>query len=396
MTFMKQILIISIIGLGNIFNFAFAAPIEITRNYPYVTNHGDPGQPGSIAAHFVAGGENQVYILTTPASGGSYAIYTSLTLPKGSTLTSASGDSFLKAHGNLIDILLNVKESSTVSNVILGGNYKARTIIKGQSADGFTLKDSVVRRTKNQNGFIPTHAHLVNISDSNGLTIKDNFITQAADSGYEVPNNNSKTEASGLYLRGNQNVNITGNTISYVLSAGINTTNSQYVNIINNTIDNTGRAGLYYAHLGSAALKADGITAYHNIGVPVNQNLDYLVQGNTITNWHNHGIHLSGRELSIFDNTIVSPVNQGTLYRSALYIGDFRSPIRCSKVIRIRGNHLEKTGLLSATGIRSGHYKHAAYWVSRNTGDVGSAANVSDHRYGTALDPSCEGDYADE
>lgn len=105
--------------------------------------------------------------------------------------------------------------------------------------------------------------------------------------------------------------------------------------------------------------------------------------------------------MSIFNNTITSPVNQGTRYRSAIYIGDYLSVsimnrVRCSSIIRIRGNHLKKTGLLSATGIRAGHYKHPAYWVSQNTGDVGSAENVSDHRYGTALDPSCEGSYADE
>ncbi len=387
---------------------AQSAVFHIERNRDQIYDHANPNQTGTIAWYFKTKGANNRFVLSTPSSGGSYAITKPLFLPEGSTLESGSDKAWIRAYGD-IDFMLRPSNESTISNVIFDGNYLATSILHGPSVKGFQLDNSVIRRTVNtynSNHGSRTRAHGVVMIGAEDLTISNNVITNIGDSGQNVANN-VKVEASGLLLTEGDRITVTGNTISYTLSAGINTTNSREVTITHNTIDNVGRSGLY-----GGLYAADGITAYHNERFGPNENLYYDVTYNTITNWYNHGVHLSGRWLNISHNNVSSPGHNpgGTINANnqinttghAIFVGDYRHRVRCSSIIWIQNNFVERSRhhpTDAADGIRAQHYKHSAYWPSSNTGDVGSSVNVTDHRYANlipATQESCPLGYADE
>lgn len=376
------------------FEVAFANTIYIPRNYYPGLDHGNPAHEGSIASYFVQYGENNRYLLTTPSTEGSYGVYTSLTLPAGSSLESdiaGEGSAWVRAYA-VLPQLLKISNNSFIENVVLDGNYMVNHVIKGDGVSDFRMEDSVARRTKNDNGNALVKAHVVAIQGSSNIRVVNSVITQAGDSGVDL--GSTKTEATGLYLVSNIGVEVRDSDISYALSAGINTTNSKFVNIVNNRIDNTGRANKY-----NADFPADGITGYHNDLISPEENLYYTVLGNEITNWYNHGIHLSGRWIDIRNNSIHSP---GLIEAAghAIYVGDYRDRVECSSIIWIQDNYVKRSVLNpndAADGIRVHHYKWEAYWPHGNTGDVGNSINVTDHRYnnlGNQL--SCPLGFADQ
>lgn len=410
--------------MRNVIALTFIAMISLTQkassveqiNFHYIYDtkniydHSDPAVQGSIAWYFkeYKEGKNYFYLMT-PQAQSSYNITKPLILPEQATLTSFYEKGQIKASSELV-FMLRPSNGTKVSNVIFDGNYVAQQIINGNGVEEFQLDNSVLRRTINKydpsfNGS-KIHAHGVVLNQSSNLSIRDNVITNIGDSGQNVANN-TKLEASGLYLIGGDNLDIINNIVRYTLSAGINTTNSKDVVITRNKIDNIGRAVKY-----GGLFPADGITAYHNTGRGVNENLKYEVTHNVITNWYNHGIHLSGRYLDISRNTVSSPghnpggtVNANGILQTtghAIFVGDFRTRIRCSSIIWVRDNYIERSRHHpsdAADGIRVQHYKHIAYWPSGNTGDVSNSTNVTDHRYNNLIPSnqgSCPYGYADQ
>jgi len=379
-----------------------AATYYIDRDRDRIFDHSNPNLTGTIAWFFKNKGSNNRFILTAPGTQ-SYAITNPLILPEGSTLEAASGKAWIRTLGRT-PFMIRPGNSSQISNIILDGNYLAMQIINGNGVDNFELSNSVVRRTLNtydthpdfgiRDGII--RAHGVTLVNSTNIVIRDNIISNIGDNGSDVannsgPTNNTGINASGLSLLDGDTILVTGNTISFTLSAGVDTTNSQDVTITHNTIDNTGRNNLY-----GEVFAADAITAYHHERFSPNQNLYYEVTDNTITNWYNHGIHLSGRWLNIRRNSVTSP--GASTPGNAIFVGDFRTRVRCSGVVWIQNNHVKRSSNSQSDGIHAQHYNHSTYWPSANTGDVGNAVNVTDHRFNNLLpgEQSCPNGFADE
>ncbi len=206
MKFLKRLILTTCVVLFS-GKLAFADTYFIDRDRANIFNHADPTTIGSIAWYFKEYGEDNIYVLNTPASGGSYAITEPLVLPRGSTLESSpAGKAWVRSYANT-PWMVQVFDSSRVSNVVLDGNYLATQVIHGNNVNGFVLEESILRRTINVND--PSivdinnrvRAHIVVLVNSTNLTISNNSIENAGDNGSNVANN-GLIEASGLFLTG--------------------------------------------------------------------------------------------------------------------------------------------------------------------------------------------------
>ena len=172
--------------------------------------------------------------------------------------------------------------------------------------------------------------------------------------------------ASGLSLLQSKNIIVDGNTIQNVGSAGVDITNSTHVTINNNTITSPGANKKYYSHL-TPIKTADGVTGYRNQLVSPAAYLYRTITNNTITDYGNHGIHVSGKHHTITGNTIKDPYYLSL--GSAIDIADRPvEPIQCSSNIWIQNNILEETGNGgSSFPILIDYYKATTIWISGNT-----------------------------
>lgn len=290
-------------------SFVTAATYNISKGS--ISDHGNPNTTNSIAWYFKTKGSNHTYNLTT---SGTYTIKTGLTVPSGATLKDSTS-STLKAASNLSDkTMIRMSNNSRLYKLNIDGGFHPRTIIWASGKSNVKIDECTVKNTKNNySSSLNRSVRLIDLGSSSSSRVHRCSLYNA---GYPKQNSWSGT-GYGVYARNASNIQVQYNSrISHVLSAGVDITNVINSTVRNNTIYETGKN--YSAGSGSAA---DSITGYHHsISDSTKLNMDVL--DNYLYDADNHGVHVSGRDLVLDDNTVQDQRQRG------LAVWDWRTPGR--------------------------------------------------------------------
>ncbi len=244
---------------------------------------------------------------------------------------------------------IRMNSGARIETVKVNGQFKADKIITINGQSDVWVVDCVIDNTDHIRGELTGKSqgsHAILISNSQFVHILGNTIRNA---GWN-PNGNpqasgTKFTAAAVYAWNSKNIEISGNTIRRTLTAGIDFTGSMGVRIIDNDIRDNGLG--WVAGINGIA---DGITAYHNTSASHAGIVDAVIEDNYIKDYRHWGIHVSGRGLTIKDNTVITNPDAGTVsgvdtdrQLSPLVIGDQRNPNPdCSVLVTITGNDLGK------------------------------------------------------
>ncbi len=376
-----------------------------------LTDHADASLPGTIAWHFKQGahGEANTYVLTSALASDnpdrtSYKLGRTLTIPPSATLTSGAWQAQpggraarcvadgqvtvqLRASTGLDDqMMIRLSDGSTLDHLELHGNATAGIIVYAAAGTtGGTIRNCAIHDTKNDyaaetraigaNTFHP-RPHLVFLDRCVHMAVTENVLRRAGC----APKLNAASwigAAAAIYAPGNTNLVIRSNDIAFTLSAGVDFTGSTQVLVEYNSIRQTGLNATYpdcasCGGLHTADAIADGITAYHNGHGTMLQ--DITVRRNFVVEYHNHGIHLSGRGLSILSNVVYDGVFD------AIHVADWREagfPGECGSNVDILDNVVAKgSSARHNWPIYIDGYNPSTYNV-RNEAVVGTDASVA-------------------
>jgi hypothetical protein len=327
------------------------AAAEVAVPSANIVDHTDSKTTGSLAWQLARCRVGDKVLLADP---GPYVLHEMLSIPPGVSLTGrAQGDSVLKAGAGLLEgTMIRLNNNSVLANLTIDGDHWPCHLVMGSGIASATVERCQLRNTLSSTRHPPTppaalRCHGLVFHQCANITIRSNTIENI---GYPttVP-----VVAAGIYAEGNRGLHILGNRIRYTLSAGIDFTGSQGAMIADNTIYRNGRN----RELGSEAT-ADGITAYHNLA----DDTRFVVVRNTITESGNHGIHVSGRDCRVEENTIYAPAAQGIL------LGDQYTPPDDCRGSVVRSNRV--------VGLKSGGNRHAIFIYNNLPSEVVIQANV--------------------
>ncbi len=278
--------------------------------------------------------------------------------------------------------LVVLGDNTLLYKLELNGNHRAQHIINAGSTTNARIRLNAIHKTSLTGN---RSFHLIVALESTDITIEANLMRRAGVSGPVNPTASPGALASAaIYAGRSTDAYINANNIAYTLSAGIDFTGSTGTVVTNNLIDFTGLGAVFDPKLPSA----DGITSYHNLQGNTNRNI--VVTGNTVTRWHNNGIHVTGRGLQIDNNRVdggeCTITGAGNCGRTILF-SDWRpSPKDCTYEVSLQNNEIGRDSHGSYVVFASDHKSHApgaipsAIWPTLNT------------EYGTG-DPLTNGDF---
>ena len=284
--------------------------------------------------------------------------------------------------------MIELNNWSSLINLEIHANRVACIGVKADNKEHIRIEKCTIHKTTNSfTENVNFRPHLIFLNKCKNATVTSNILRRA---GCEPKLNATlwNVPAAGIYAPLNRDLRIMWNDIAYTLTAGIDFTGSVGVDVFNNTIQKTAQNKLYKLNSSIKYLGGDGITAYHNQlqeNVGYYQYLDYWITNNKIFNYMHHGIHVSGRDVHIENNTI-SPEkpyedwvscssieeDQLALYTQyAIILGDQRDNLGapdCSSMCTIKGNSV-KNGYCKDYSIRVFNYKSNGVDIANNKGE---------------------------
>jgi Right handed beta helix region len=293
-----------------------------------IADHANATTAHSIAWYFKTYGTGNTYVLTS--SGTSYNLNKGISVPancifQGSnalgtyTLIASNG----LAGGNMVTL----GSGCTLQYMTIDGNRYPNTVVAMGSTTGVCLSNCVVQNSNNNYTGGGYSICIEANSTTNPIISQCSLLNAGCN-----PKLNGITNQSGGYgviMWDSTNALIKDCIISNTLTCGMGLGGSRYVNIISNRLYNTGLNRLVPTNGYTDGPIADGITAYHN-WAPWAEN--FFIYGNTINGTGNHGIHVSGSQINIQNNTIL---NQQLC---AVQVDDWRTPLEYSDNVIIRSN----------------------------------------------------------
>ncbi len=208
--------------------------------------------------------------------------------------------------------MVKLSSDTVAQDLRLNANNIAwRGIESNVGADDVTIRGNLVRRTRHDIGVAANPSpgtaraktHLVEVGQLSERTlVQNNKLEYSGLHPVEGRSNSPRDWSSfsaGIDLNNAQDVSIIANEIDETATAGIVLFRSDEVNVYWNTISNVSRNSEWWSSGGQVVL-GDGITGYNNLqGSSVEEDRDWRIWINSITNSGNHGVHVSGRTISI-------------------------------------------------------------------------------------------------
>jgi hypothetical protein len=323
-----------------------------------VSDQGNSSIPGTLAARLSAAAGNAPTNVVLSADGV-YNVGTTLKVPAGVTLErNTNCNAIIRATPALDNgILISLTNQSELLNLIVDGNHEVHTLVSGRFTDSVGIFGGEYKNTKNDYttaSASPNMAANIDLQSSSHALVMDAEISNAG-----APKNTSITNWSGsrlgMDLCASDNAVVDGVTISNTLGGGIGVAGAQETTVKNCLIEHVGLQNCYGVDGAS-----DGIVGYHSEPSWGRPTTTLLVSGCTIRNYWNHGIHVSGDDISIESNEIT-----GTIGWFPIYVGDYKQPPELSYDISIQGNVIE--GLADPQGcVKLEHFS----WEGFSFGDL--------------------------
>lgn len=288
-------------------------PIEIVGTAYYIsqagiTDHSNAATEKSIAWYFKTYGSGNTYILNTDEN--TYNLNNTITVPAQSIFRGNTGMVGKIAASSTADnkTLIDLTSGTKLINMDINGAKYASILVKVDNKDSITIDSCTIYDSKNNYTSGSPYTMLLYFISSANVIVEHCKLLRA---GWPKEN---PTLWSGLgYLilsRSCYDMTFQNNEMSYSITGGIDMTGSSSIKILYNSISYT---GLNREFSGSIS---DGITAYHNWN---SRDENFIIKGNKISYAGNHGIHVSGKNIDIQNNTIS---NQQL---SAIMVDDWRS-----------------------------------------------------------------------
>ncbi|MES2376662.1 MAG: right-handed parallel beta-helix repeat-containing protein [Bacteroidota bacterium] len=299
-----------------------------------ISDHADATQRGSIAWYLATygGGTAASPITYYLSSDTVYNAKKQITVPAYGRITESTGvQAVIQCHptawNTAYDKLIRLNTASYLLHIELRLNFMAGIGIFADSANGIQLIDLTVSKSKRSGAATVTNpspqSHLIYIANSSTVLINGCLLRRA---GCDTGENPIDGFGYPIHIINGDHITITNNDIGICASSGIGFVATTFVTIQNNHINDTGRS----------TISSDGITSYHGNTGTINRVVS--ITYNTITNSHNHGIHVSGHGFDISNNTISNSQH------SNIYIGDQRlcedGYTDCSGDVWIQNNSL--------------------------------------------------------
>lgn len=319
-----------------------------------IPNHADPNIGGSIAWFLKRAGSGDIVTLF---GGEPFPLGGTLAVPSGVTLRGfGDGKQVVTATAAMAEgTMVGLSDGSGLRRLVLDAAHQAKHIVKGDGRTNVVVASNTLRRTRNTS---PTGAnlrcHAAVFPQNTNLVIAGNLIE---DVGYPKQNGTSWDGiCAGIYAERATGLVIEKNEIRRTLTAGIDFTGSRNVRAVGNKVIASGRNREYGKPV------ADGITAYHNLYTgPAN----VVVEANEIVGSGHNGIHLSGPGITVRNNRVDSPHEEGILHQDHK-----TNPTDCAYDVVIHDNQV--------SGIKPGH-RHVFIGNEYRVGGVDvqrSGANV--------------------
>ncbi len=322
-----------VLMLGSIIGLAFSAA---------------PAEAGSCTFSSTSS-EYYVPAYTTKDISGCGSIYLDkpLRIREGATLKGTISNTADILRANTEADFIRMDSGSRIEGVRLNGQFKADKIITIHGKSDVWVVGCAVDNTDHTRGALTGKyqgSHAIYISGSQFVHILGNTIRNVGWHPNGTPNASGSTfTAAAVYAWDSENIEISGNVIRRTLTAGIDFTGSVGARVIDNDIQDNGLG--WVAGTGGIA---DAITAYHNTSGSHDGIVDAVIEDNYIKNYRHWGIHVSGRGLTIRDNTVITNPNAGTVrgvdtdrQMSPLEIGDqYNTDTDCSVLVTVTGNDL--------------------------------------------------------
>lgn len=298
-----------------------------------IADHADAAIPGSIANIMSIRGENNTYVLTT--SNTYYNLQETLEIPAGATLRGNSNWNIKLSAGASLDsgTMIKLNDGTTLRNLYINGNYEAQTVVRCSRMSDVTIKDCTIFKSKNDAMNNDAYTILLLASSTTNLVVEDCLLRRAG-CDPKVSPDSWTGKGYAILLWNSHKAVIRNNDMALTTTGGIDITGSGEVNILNNRIAYTG----LNRDWGHTNHFADNITGYHNQS---SHDEDFLIQGNLLQYSRNHGIHVSGRMITVVSNVVEEP------YLSGVMIHDQRVPSEFSEIISVKDNWIGRPVVLS-------------------------------------------------
>lgn len=343
-----------------------------------IADHADASVPGSIANYFYEHGDNNTYVLNSDAI---YYLDKKIVLPANSVLIGnfyidispsiranpatwhTPGDGLGTQSTIYQDAMIEMRSGSTIAFLTLHGMRAVHMIVKAKNVENITIEYTTISGVMTDYIATPTvnpNLSLIVVSESNWVHINHNLLRYA---GYD-PHHGGKVNGhswggSGSLIHATRNTNLVihDNDLAYALSAGVAFKGTIGASIQRNIIQDTGLNSQYTDGSGVPFPCGDGLTAYANDkGVDLN----YYLNGNVIRDFFNHGIHVSGKDILIQENTIYGGFYNGIRISDTLGRD-------CSQDLVIRWNSVDGGLVYGASGIQVFDYRPGTLEIHDNT-----------------------------
>lgn len=333
-----------------------------------IRDHGDIATPHSLAWHLAKCMEGDQLVLS---SSKSYETTRPLHLPKGVTLTVASDVSAsIKASDSADDpiydaAVIKLESHSQLSGrvgdasaLVIDANRIARLGIDADGTTGVILQNLTVRDTLNK---YPAETrslrkqHLISANLTSGIIIRRCSLSNAGFPALDF--GHYESVARGISLNWSTDGVVEGCHIRGTLGASIAIADSLRISLLDNRLELSGRCSADYGK----PYSEDSIIGYHS-RLTVGQDKQIIIARNVITDWGNHGIHVSGFGFKVTGNTITDGVAG-----YAFYLGDWREPKECSGHSIITDNVFGPSNATDMT-VRIGPHLKDTIVLERNTG----------------------------
>ncbi len=209
-------------------------------------------------------------------------------------------------------------------------------VLRTFSPDFTNFSDNISYHSNFKQG----HGSLLHAKGAKYVAIKNSYFGYA---GVDLNTINVKKEVSPNFRRWSNGINLSYSRHTFINNVGVNYTlggslaipNSNYGVIKNSYFANSGLMGDIISYTAGQ----DSIIGYRNTA-PKSSNL--TIENNTIRNYRNNGIHVSGNMIIIKNNTITPGRAR------SIYVGDDKFPkLELSKFISIYDNEVDFNNELS-------------------------------------------------
>lgn len=320
-----------------------------------ITDHADASIPGSVAWYLATYGGGtalspNTFYLTSSAV---YNCRSTITVPAYARITEGVGQQAVLQCDPLYwsstsDKFVRLNTGSYLLHIEMRLNWKATIGIFADGVNDILITDITLFNSKKV-----SPSYLIYLTQSTNVNISGCLLRRAGMDNGEYLDLSTYL----IHVIAGHDISINDNDMAVCGSSGIGFNTTYNVTINNNTIHDIGRSPTY---------TSDGITSYHGGTGTLNRNV--YIQGNTIFNGRNHGIHVSGCGFHILSNTIYT-CGTGTA-ASNIYVGDDKIPHDCSYGIEVNHNYLINCPAGGGSSIKRSYYK-SPFYIEDNTGCTG-------------------------